>query len=71
MRLVDMARVAYSTTVEAKPGALDYLRDLKSAGAKMGPALLAPNRTVPRNHWNHWLLRCAEHSHSVRAFLDR
>ena len=26
----DMASVAYSTTVEAKPGALDYLRDLKS-----------------------------------------
>lgn len=25
----DMASVAYSTTVEAKPGALDYLRDLE------------------------------------------
>ena len=38
----DMARVAYSTTVEAKPGALDYLRDLKSAGAKMGVATSLP-----------------------------
>lgn len=38
----DMARVAYSTTVEAKPGALDYLRDLKSAGVKMGVATSLP-----------------------------
>ena len=38
----DMARVAYSTTVEAKPGALDYLRDLKSAGAKIGVATSLP-----------------------------
>ena len=32
----DMASVAYSTTVEAKPGALDYLRDLKASGVKLG-----------------------------------
>ena len=38
----DMVRVAYSTTVEAKPGALDYLRDLKSAGVKMGVATSLP-----------------------------
>lgn len=38
----DMARVAYSTTVEAKSGALDYLRDLKSAGVKMGVATSLP-----------------------------
>ena len=38
----DMARVAYSTTVEGKPGALDYLRDLKSAGVKMGVATSLP-----------------------------
>lgn len=38
----DMARAAYSTTVEAKPGALDYLRDLKSAGVKMGVATSLP-----------------------------
>ncbi|WP_394904847.1 HAD family hydrolase [Bifidobacterium breve] len=38
----DVARVAYSTTVEAKPGALDYLRDLKSAGVKMGVATSLP-----------------------------
>ena len=34
----DMASVAYSTTVEAKPGALDYLRDLKDSGVKLGDA---------------------------------
>ena len=34
----DMASVAYSTTVDAKPGALDYLRDLKDSGVKLGVA---------------------------------
>ena len=40
----DMASVAYSTTVEAKPGALDYLRDLKDSGVKLGVATLAAPR---------------------------
>ena len=38
----DMASVAYSTTVEAKPGALDYLRDLKASGVKLGVATSLP-----------------------------
>lgn len=33
-----MARTAYGTTVEAKPGALDYLSELKATGAKLGVA---------------------------------
>ena len=37
-----MASVAYSTTVEAKPGALGYLHDLKSAGVKLGVATSLP-----------------------------
>ena len=40
----DMASVAYSTTVEAKPGALDYLRDLKDSGVKLGVATSLPPR---------------------------
>ena len=36
--------VAYSTTVEAKPGALDYLRDLKDSGVKLGVATSLPPR---------------------------
>ena len=40
----DMASVAYSTTVEAKPGALDYLRDLKASGVKLGVATSLPPR---------------------------
>lgn len=39
-----MASVAYSTTVEAKPGALDYLRDLKDSGVKLGVATSLPPR---------------------------
>lgn len=38
----DMASVAYSTTVEAKPGALGYLHDLKAAGVKLGVATSLP-----------------------------
>ena len=38
----DMASVAYSTTVEAKPGALGYLPDLKAAGVKLGVATSLP-----------------------------
>lgn len=38
----DMARVAYSTTVEAKPGSLDYLRDLKERGVGLGVATSLP-----------------------------
>jgi HAD superfamily hydrolase (TIGR01509 family) len=38
----DMARVAYSTTVEAKPGALDYLHDLKVRGVRLGVATSLP-----------------------------
>lgn len=37
-----MASVAYSTTVEAKPGALGYLHDLKAAGVKLGVATSLP-----------------------------
>ena len=45
----DMASVAYSTTVEAKPGALDYLRDLKASGVKLGVATsLPPHLREPR-----------------------
>ena len=48
----DMARVAYSTTAEAKPGAPDYLRDLNSAGVKMGVSTQLPPQL--RVHaWRH------------------
>ena len=40
----DMARVAYATTVEAKPGALDYLHDLKARGVRLGVATSLPPR---------------------------
>ena len=45
----DMASVAYSTTVEAKPGALDYLRDLKDSGVKLGVAT-CPRVCVSRRY---------------------
>ncbi|RSX53232.1 beta-phosphoglucomutase [Bifidobacterium goeldii] len=38
----DMARVAYSTVVEAKPHAVEYLRHLKSTGAKLAVATSLP-----------------------------
>ncbi|KFJ00948.1 HAD family hydrolase [Bifidobacterium stellenboschense] len=38
----EMARVAYATTVEAKPGALDYLRDLKARGVRLAVATSLP-----------------------------
>ncbi|MBT1182254.1 HAD family phosphatase [Bifidobacterium sp. CP2] len=40
----DMARVAYATTVEAKPGALDYLKDLRARGVRLGVATSLPPR---------------------------
>ncbi|MCH9276455.1 HAD family phosphatase [Bifidobacterium amazonense] len=38
----DMARVAYGTVVEAKPHAVDYLRYLRSSGAKLAVATSLP-----------------------------
>ncbi|MBT1172932.1 HAD family phosphatase [Bifidobacterium sp. MA2] len=40
----EMARVAYATTVEAKPGALDYLKDLRARGVRLGVATSLPPR---------------------------
>ncbi|PST47482.1 beta-phosphoglucomutase [Bifidobacterium callitrichos] len=40
----EMARVAYATQVEAKPGALDYLRELKARGVRLGVATSLPPR---------------------------
>ena len=39
-----------STTVEAKPGALDYLRDLKDSGVKLGVATSLPRVCVSRRY---------------------
>ncbi|KFI45167.1 HAD family hydrolase [Bifidobacterium biavatii] len=38
----EMARVAYSTVVEAKPHAVEYLRHLKTTGAKLAVATSLP-----------------------------
>ena len=38
----EMARVAYSTVVEAKPHAIEYLRGLKASGAKLAVATSLP-----------------------------
>ncbi|KAB7790955.1 HAD family hydrolase [Bifidobacterium leontopitheci] len=40
----EMARVAYATTVEAKPGSLAYLHDLKARGVKLAVATSLPPR---------------------------
>lgn len=37
-----MARVAYATVVEAKPGALEYLSELKASGTRLGVATSLP-----------------------------
>lgn len=38
----EMARVMYATVVEAKPGAVDYLRRLKATGARLAVATSLP-----------------------------
>ncbi|NMM93559.1 beta-phosphoglucomutase [Bifidobacterium sp. DSM 109957] len=43
-----MARTAYATVVEAKPGALEYLKELKASGARLGVATsLSPQLREP------------------------
>ncbi|NMM98288.1 HAD family hydrolase [Bifidobacterium olomucense] len=48
----EMACTAYGTTVQAKPGAVDYLRELKVAGVRLGVAttLMPQLRTAALDH---------------------
>ncbi|KAB7788627.1 HAD family hydrolase [Bifidobacterium cebidarum] len=47
-----MARTAYGTTVQAKPGAVEYLRELKASGVRLGVAttLMPQLRTAALDH---------------------
>ncbi|PJM76437.1 HAD family hydrolase [Bifidobacterium felsineum] len=48
----EMARVAYGTTVQAKPGAVEYLRELKGSGVRLAVAttLMPQLRTAALDH---------------------
>ncbi|KFI93114.1 Haloacid dehalogenase-like hydrolase (HAD superfamily) [Bifidobacterium saguini DSM 23967] len=48
----EMARIAYGTTVQAKPGAVEYLRELKAVGVRLGVAttLMPQLRTAALDH---------------------